>query len=281
MSAGITVGVSGVNRKIKAVTAGVSNVNRQIKNAWAGVSGVNRKVFAAGEPGSGLAVGSGVKFPFNGGQMRGIVVHQGLPSGGEVTYDSSCNGIWIWFKDAYTVRQWNSTQNNHYAGSTIHAYLNGDFHNLFDASIKGAIKQVKIPYISRAGSGAPVDDGAEGLSCKVFLLSHIEVGFPDTYSYVINVDGIKLSYFILGTTDDANSKRITLYNGSAVYAWLRSSVDPEASYDYTCAAAIYTTGANGYRECNTSQGVRPAFILPSDALFSSDPDSDGDYVFIS
>lgn len=94
------------------------------------------------------AVGSTVKIKVNGTVKDFIIIHQGKPSS---VYDDSCNGTWLLMKDIYEKRQWNSSNTNDYANSTIHSYLNSTFLNLLESNIKTAIKQVKIPY--RKGSG--------------------------------------------------------------------------------------------------------------------------------
>ena len=165
-----------------------------------------------------MSVGSTVKLKLGGTARDFLVVHQGLPSS---MYDSSCNGTWLLLKDIYTTRTWDSS-NNDYKNSDIHSYLNGTFLNLFDNDIKNAIKQVKIPYQNGTGSGGSVASGANGLSCKIFLLSGYEVGFSTSDSSYFPRDGAKLSYFSSGTGSAANNKRIANYNGSATSWWLRS-----------------------------------------------------------
>ena len=66
------------------------------------------------------AVGSIVKIKVNGAAKDFIIVHQGKPSS---VYDDSCNGTWLLMKDIYEKRQWNSSNTNDYANSTIHSYL--------------------------------------------------------------------------------------------------------------------------------------------------------------
>lgn len=120
------------------------------------------------------AVGSIVKLKVNGAAKEFIVVHQGKPSS---LYDNSCDGTWLLMKDIYESSVWKSGNINRYESSEIHSYLNSTFLNLFDSSIKDAIKQVKIPYCKDAGSGGTNQSGANGLSCKAFLLSGYEVGW--------------------------------------------------------------------------------------------------------
>ena len=113
------------------------------------------------------AVGSKVKIKVNGTLRDFIVVHQGKPSS---LYDESCNGTWLLMKDLYENRQWHSSNVNDYANSTIHIYLNSTFLNLFDANIRSQIKQVKIPYRPGPGYDKTVNNGANGLSTKIFQI---------------------------------------------------------------------------------------------------------------
>ena len=213
-----------------------------------------------GSPLGNLAVGTVVKAPINGKSTEFIVVHQGKPDSMSM-YDDSCNGTWLLLKNIYIERTWDSS-NNDYKNSDIHSYLNGTFLNLFDDSIKNAIKQVKIPYLNGVGSGGSVAAGANGLSCKIFLLSAYEVGFTHSDSSYFPQDGAKLSYFSSGTSSSANNKRIANYNGSATSWWLRSP------YIYT-AHSVWGVQSGGYCSelyCSNTCGVRPALVLPSDIL---------------
>ena len=209
------------------------------------------------------AVGSTVKLKVNGTAKEFIVVHQGKPSS---LYDDSCNGTWLLMKDIYENRVWQSGNINKYESSDIHTYLNNTFLNLFESNIRDAIKQVKIPYRKNGGSGGTDQSGANGLSAKIFLLSGYEVGWTTSdYSY-FPVDGAKLSYFESGTGTSANNKRIANLNGSAAYWWLRSP-----STDHT--DFVWYVGTDGdyyYNGASSSNGIRPALILPSTLLVSDD-----------
>ena len=204
-----------------------------------------------------LEVGTIVHIKENGVYQDYLIVNQGLPSS---MYDSSCDGTWLLRKDIYSEQLWNGSQNNIYVYSSINTYLNGTFLNLFDSGFKEVIKQVKIPYINRTDLGGSVASGANGLSCKIFLLSGYELGWTASDHPYFLCDGAKLSYFSSGTSTAANNKRIANYNGSATYWWLRS---PFADDD-TQVWAVYIDGFYSGGECFYSFGVRPAFILPSD-----------------
>lgn len=209
------------------------------------------------------AVGSTVKLKVNGTAKEFIVVHQGKPSS---LYDNSCDGTWLLMKDIYENRQWHNSNVNNLENSTIHSYLNGTFLNLFESNIRDAIKQVKLPYRKNGGSGGTNQSGANGLSCKIFLLSGYEVGWTSSDNQYFPQDGAKLSYFESGTGTSANNKRIANLNGSAAYWWLRS---PYASSAYD-VWLVYSSGDCSLNGASNSYGIRPALILPSTLLVSDD-----------
>lgn len=203
---------------------------------------------------STLAVGSSVYLNVGGVKKEFLVVHQGLPSS---LYDASCDGTWLLMKDIYENRQWNSSDSNVYETSTVNTYLNGPFLGLFDSNIQGIIKQVKIPYRKGGGSGTD-QSGANGLSCKVFLLSGSEVGWTSSDSQYFPQDGAKLSYF--GASAVGNSKRIANYGGSAASWGLRSpSTYSRDSYIWF----VFSDGSYSSAGPSVSVGIRPALILPS------------------
>lgn len=208
------------------------------------------------------AVGSTIKLKVNGSARNFIVVHQGKPSS---VYDDSCNGTWLLMKDIYESRQWDSSNTNDYANSTIHSYLNGTFMNLVESSIKNAIKQVKIPYRKGHGTSKTVTSGSNGLSAKIFLLSATETSF--SYGSMPSGEGAELAYF-KGCADlYSDSKRVAYLNGSATSWWLRS---PGCNATAKRALAVGSNGGCGDTSCSYSSGIRPALILPSTLLVSDD-----------
>lgn len=208
------------------------------------------------------AVGSVLKLNLNGSPKNFIVVHQGKPSS---LYDDSCDGTWLLMQDIYSTRQWDGS-NNDYKNSDIHSWLNGTFLNLFDANIREAIKQVKIPYHNGTGSSGSVASGANGLSCKIFLPSGYELGWTKSDNSYFPQDGAKLDYFTAGTGSAANKKRIAKYNGSATSWWTRSP-NTRNSAD---VGLVSSDGGYGGDWCSDTSGVRPAFVLPSTLSVSDD-----------
>lgn len=209
------------------------------------------------------AVGSIVKLKENGTLVNYLIVHQGKPSS---IYDASCDGTWLLRQDIAENRVWEADNVNKLESSDIHAYLNGTWLNRYDANIKSAIKQVKIPYRQNGGSGGTDRTGTSGLSCKVFLLSGREVGFTNSESSYFPNDGAKLSYFESGNGSSAQQKRVAKLNGSATDWWLRS---PHAG-NTVHVWLVYSSGRYYNWYANNSYGVRPALILPSSLLVSDD-----------
>ena len=206
-----------------------------------------------------IAVGSTVKLMEGGTAVEYLVVNQGIPSNSSL-YDASCDGTWLLRKDIHSERQWNTSDANIYETSTINTWLNGDFFNSLGTTEQAVVKQVKIPY-RRGGSGGSDQSGANGLSCKVFLLGGYEVGWTTSNNQYFPHDGAKLDYFT--ASSDGDSKRIAKLNGSATGWWLRSP--------YTGDTGIVCfVGGNGsyyFSNASISRGIRPAVILPSNALF--------------
>lgn len=209
------------------------------------------------------SVGSIVKLKENGAAVNYIVVHQGKPSS---SYDSSCDGTWLLRQDIAENRAWDSGNSNVLESSDIHSYLNNTWINRYDTDIRNAIKQVKIPYRQNGGSGGTDRNGANGLSCKIFLLSGKEVGWDSSDNPYFPNDGAKLSYFLDGTGSSANQKRVATLNGSATSWWLRSPLT------YSTSRVWYVSSNGDYRNwyANNSCGVRPALVLPSTLLVSDD-----------
>lgn len=209
------------------------------------------------------SVGSIVKLKENGSAVNYIVVHQGKPSS---IYDSSCDGTWLLRQDIAENRVWDDGNVNKLESSDIHSYLNNTWINRYDTDIRNAIKQVKIPYRQNGGSGGTDRTGANGLSCKIFLLSGYEVGFTTSVNQYFPVDGAKLAYFLSGNDSAAQQKRVAKLNGSATYWWLRS---PYTNDTYS-VWSVLSSGNCHFWYANDSYGVRPALVLPSTLLVSDD-----------
>ena len=220
----------------------------------------------AGQPATVFPVGTVLAIPMaDGSAQRRIVVHQGLPSS---MYDTSCNGTWTLEEENHESRQWHSTNVNNYKLSTIHSWLNGGYAALFNVHFLAKVVEAKIPYVNGTG-GSEVASGANGLPCKFFLLGGYEVGFSKSVDSAFPTDGAKLEFFLSGTSAAANNKRMI-----SGYWWLRSPDTTNSSG----ARRVSTYGQADSVICSLSGcGARPACIIPSDTLFSLEPNTDGSY----
>lgn len=250
--------VNGLLREIGKPYGGVDNVARKARYGYVGVNNVARKCFSNVMPIGELSVGDSVYVNVGGVATEFLVVHHGIPN--TSIYDGSCEGTWLLAKDLYAKMPFD-TDSTAYAPSDVCAYLTGTFFNLIDEAVGSIIKQVKIPYHLLNNYGQYVlESGSDGLSAKVFLLSAFEIGYTKTeitsFTYA---EGEKLNYFIQGTTNEANAKRIAYYDGAATM-WLTRT--PTIRITNAGEKQAYSVGTY-------NAGVRPAFILPSETLIDN------------
>lgn len=208
-----------------------------------------------------LAVGSTVKLMEGGTAVEYLVVNQGIPSNSSL-YDASCDGTWLLRKDIHSNRQWAYSNDNVYTRSAINTWLNSTFFNTLGSIEQAAVKQVKIPYCT-GGGDTTINSGANGLSVKVFLLGCYEVGWTTSDYSLFNVDGAKLEYFIPSTGSAADNKRTAKLNGREQQWMTRTPVGEGNGAEFVVTSSgSYDTGLS-----KTSDGVRPALVLPGNALF--------------
>ena len=206
------------------------------------------------------AAGDIVTLKVSGSPRNFIVAQQGRPASGN--YDTSFDNVTLLLmQDIYDQRQWDGSAND-YANSSIHSWLNNEasgFLSLLDADIRAVIPTVKIPYRPGSGTSSSVSSGANGLACKAFLLSMLEVGLSPSYS---PSEGATLTYF----TSGGNARRIANYNGSPSIWWTRS---PSTNNSYN-ACVVRTDGTAGSSNVDYTYGCRPALPLPSNLYVSDD-----------
>lgn len=214
----------------------------------------------SGIPASELAVGSVVKMMEGGVATDYLVVNQGIPSGSSL-YDASCDGMWLLRKEIIEQRVWDADNSNVLETSDVQAWLNSDMLAKYDSAAQSAIKQVKIPYRKNGGMKGSNQSGANGLSCKAFMLSVIELGIAKSENLNGLVDGDVLSYF----KTNAESKVVAYFNGEPA-TW--STRTPSGS-SYVSIYQINTkSNYYGVKYANESNGIRPAVIVSSNALFN-------------
>ena len=209
---------------------------------------------------SSLAVGSTVKLMEGGTAVEYLVVNQGIP-GNSNLYDASCDGTWLLRKDCHSNRVWNTRDVNTYANSAINTWLNGDFFNSLGSVEQAFVKQVKVPYCL-GNKRSTVRSGTNGLSVKAFLLGVYEVGWTTSIRSNMPIDGANCSFFHEGYEID--SDRIAYLNGTAVTWYLRS---PNTTFNTNAWSVTGNSGGPNLAAVSNDFGIRPALILPSNALF--------------
>ena len=215
-------------------------------------------------------VGSTVKLNENGSPVEFVIGHQGSPSNAYSGFDG---GTVLVRKGAHSSRIWGADNGERYYNypndCEIHTWLNSTYLNTLDADIRAAVKQVKIPYVSEVdyGGAGSLNQGSNGLSCKVFLLSLAEVGFSATSGYGgVPDEGTVLSWFA-SSGDDARN-----LNGNDW--WLRTPTPASSGqYAFYCTnGGAYPWMNQGYNAGDTTQRkyVRPTLVLDAELYVDDD-----------
>lgn len=152
----------------------------------------------------------------------------------------------------YDMRQWHTSNVNAYASCVLDGWFENTYHTLFSESVRAMIEPVDIPYTPGNGNNSVTT-----LSRRVFALSVTELGKTASYA---NVEGSALP--IASTLQIAYNS-----SGSAVVQWTRSPYADTISGAY----CLYANGNVYNNSCTNTYGARPAFTIPSTALF--DPDT--------
>ena len=213
---------------------------------------------------STATVGQEINLPVNGVMTPHIVVHIGNPD--PELYDASCDGVWLLRKDIVENGQWNASNVNTLAGSTIMTTMQG-YVDGYDETVQAAIKTVKIPYCVGGGNWT-IQSLGNGLECKIFPLCYYEIGgSPDN----VPVDGAKLDYFLAGSNEpSANAKRIFNYNGVPSNFLLRSLFKINTNFCSQCGS----NGILGQWFASSVAGYLPCFIMQTtfQAIYLVDTD---------
>ena len=105
-------------------------------------------------------------------------------------------------------------------------------------------------------------EGSGSITCKVFALTYTMAGFGANNG---TTEGKALQHY----NSDAN--RIKEYSGSADGWWLSSRSNTSYS------RLVGSVGNRGRDNPSYSYGVVPAFVIPSNTLYSTTPNQDGSY----
>lgn len=139
----------------------------------------------------------------------------------------------------------------YYEDSSIDKYLNTEFFNILDQSVKDSIVSSNI-IITDKRSMDNEGDITKTISRKVFLLSLKELDGPKSRASV--EEGKALKYF----KDDYSRRVADLPNGEKSAYWTRT---PEIWETYNVITISNGSGAGG---ADIDSGVRPAFCMKRD-----------------
>ena len=255
--------IDGTGYEIKSGRVLIAGTGYDIKKGRTLIGGTGYDIKFATPVGE-LEVGTSVYMNVNGVRKEWIAVHQGLPSS---IYDSSCNGTWLLMKDIYTTLKLttNGGDIGQYPQTNFSLYLNNQFFNLLDSDIRSIIPQVKIKYYQN--SILSMDNGLKDMYAKIFLLGAREVNHTDQST---PVDGACLDYF--KSTNEINSKRIAYLSGEPGLWGLRtmSTITYSSRKYYYVLRSGNIGNLSTVDDTNVSVGMRPALILPQEALIDSD-----------
>ena len=244
------VGIDNVARKVTKQYIGVNNVARKVTKGYIGVNNVARQCYAGGTPVGELEVGSSVYMNVDGVSTEFLVVHQGNPN--SIEYDESCNGTWLLMKGVLSYYRIDTEICVAFDSSDLNTYMQEHFFEKLDGSIQQLVKNVNIP----------TNNGYTMVAETFFLLSCGEIG--TTYEDGVNNPyvGSRLDFFNCENHSDIVARRIARTSSGTVRTWwLRDANAGTPSWWY-----VNGTGKPQIQRIENEAGVRPAIILPSDAL---------------
>ncbi len=157
----------------------------------------------------------------------------------------------------------------YYEDSSIDKYLNAEFFDTLEQSVKDSIVSSNIVITDKSSLGV-TGDATTTISRKVFLLSLKELNGPESRASVS--EGNTLKYF----EDDYSRRVANLPNGEKCAYWTRT---PETWDTYN----VFTIGNNaiGSGGADIDSGIRPAFCMEkTTALIQSTDIVSGQTVYV-
>ena len=148
-------------------------------------------------------------------------------------------------------------------GSTA-SYHNGTLDNLIKTTIYNEMPQKLRDKMMDVTFNL---FGPGNITRKMFALTYTMAGFGNNNGVA---EGKALQLYT------SHNSRIKTLNGSADYWWLSSRDSPNAS----SAWLVGTGGWAGSLRTSSTNGVVPAFVIPSETLYNATPNTDGSYNLI-
>ena len=140
---------------------------------------------------------------------------------------------------------------SYYPESTIDDFLNTEFLDTLDNSVRNAIVESDIEVTDKSCYGS-YDRNSLTISRKVFLISLEELGYDAESLYTAVKEGKNLKYF----TDNYRRRTTTKSNGDKCPYWTRT---PHL-WD-TCRVSTIGDDMMGAGAADINSGVRPAFCI--------------------
>lgn len=156
-----------------------------------------------------------------------------------------------------------------YEGSVLDNFLEKEFSKVFDEDFMKKLQAVEISTIKNDQLGKPNPETTL-IKRRIFSLSYTELGMKEEPLEAI--EGKKILVF-----NDANSRIAYNSNGIAGSWWTRTA----HNWGGDLAIGIAPDGGIGHGSTSSTNGVRPAFCLPSNTSIVQSKDViDGKTVYI-
>jgi len=198
-----------------SVTYRVRAHNPQAYGAWAISTAVTvAQPAQTGVPLRDLPAGTRVQLRQHvGAWVDYFVLHQGNPS---AAYQGFQNSTILMSRDAIVRMRVGSPPPPQHSNDPLLGLMrpmdqlfDEDTHGMLSEYVHNNVRQVRIPFRPGAGSGTAINSGAQGHPTRAFTLSMAEVGLPaGTFPHMPNNEGVKFDYFLAGTGDEANARRM-------------------------------------------------------------------------
>ena len=166
-------------------------------------------------------------------------------------------GVVLVRKNIYSKSQFGSNAN--YPNSTLDNLIKTTIYNKMPQKLREQMMDVSFPLYNSGN--------ITNITRKMFALTYTMVGFGNNHDVA---EGKALQLYT------SNASRVKTINGSADYWWLSSRDSPHAS----SAWVVGTGGWPGSLGTSNTDGVVPAFVIPSKTPYDPTPNTDGSYNLI-
>ena len=215
-----------------------------------------------------LPIGSVVMLPEDGILVPWLVAEYGDELGND--YYGASGSVALVRENFHNEQRAMGSNTSDYENSDLHIFLNSDFINSIDLGIREKITEVRIPFHQVSDTLLEINNGADGLKTKIFLLSAAEVGCPrgTLNNMPLNEEGVRFSLFEAGNEVGGPGRQSRLAFSTAQPStpavWrLRTPRVPVVGAT-NISFIVNNSGALGIIESHITASWRPALFLPGD-----------------